>query len=92
MNRSGEVNEHVVVRIRQCEAADDGCSTILDLDTDTGPMRLRLDRPFLQTLIGAASLTPLTQGRASLRDTADVPPIVRFLTTVQRPLKPEPDK
>lgn len=92
MNPLAEVNEHVVVRIRQCEAAEDGCSTILDLDTNTGPMRLRLNRPFLQTLIGAASVAPLAQNRPALRDAADVPPIVRFLTAVQHPLEPDADK
>ena len=88
MDRTGEVNEHVVVRIRQCEASDDGISTILDLDTDTGPMRLRLDRPFMHTLIGAAAVAPLAQAHA-LRESTDIPPIVRFLNTIQRPRKSE---
>ncbi|HLU77893.1 MAG TPA: hypothetical protein VKZ48_08335 [Burkholderiales bacterium] len=88
MDRTDEVNEHVVVRIRQCEASEDGVSTILDLDTDTGPMRLRLDRPFLHTLIGAAAVAPVAQNHA-LRESADIPPIVRFLTAIQRPLERE---
>ncbi|MFO7188549.1 MAG: hypothetical protein DIU74_002565 [Pseudomonadota bacterium] len=91
MNRSaGEVHEHVVVRILQCEASDDGCATILDLDTNTGPMRLRLARPFLHTLIGAAATAQLAPAAGSaFSDTGDVPPIVRFLTAVQRPLASE---
>lgn len=88
MNRSAsDVHEHVVVRILQCEASDDGRAAILDIDTNSGPLRLRLARPFLHTLIGAASTaqyatSPRSEATAPAAG-AEVPPIVRFLTTVQ---------
>ena len=76
------VSEHVVVGIVQCEASDDGRAAILDLDTNSGPMRLHLARPFLHTLIGAASTAEHSERRAD-QDSPDLPPIVRFLRTVQ---------
>lgn len=79
MDRSAsQVREHVVVRILQCEPSDDGRATILDIDTNTGPLRLHMTRPFLHTLIGAASTAQFAK-EGSARDN-DVPPIVRFLT------------
>lgn len=84
MNRSAsDVHEHVVVRILQCEASDDGRAAILDIDTNTGPLRLRLARPFLHTLIGAASTAQYAAPRSEAAE-PEVPPIVRFLTTVQQ--------
>lgn len=87
MNRSAsDVHEHVVVRILQCEASDDGRAAILDIDTNSGPLRLRLARPFLHTLIGAASTAQYATSPRSEATPAcgpEVPPIVRFLTAVQ---------
>ena len=91
MNRSAPaVREHVVLSILQCGASDDGRATILDIDTNSGPLRLRLARPFLHKLIGAASNAQFAQENdATTREPVDVPPIVRFLTTIQGPLLPE---
>lgn len=93
MNRSvPAVNEHVVLSILGCATSPDGGATILDVDTNSGPLRLRLARPFLHTLIGAASTAQLEQESADVaREPVDVPPIVRFLTTIQGPLLPEPE-
>ena len=91
MNRSAPaVHEHVVLSILQCAASDDGRATILDIDTNSGPLRLRLARPFLHKLIGAASTAQFAQENdVATRELIDVPPIVRFLTTIQGPLLPE---
>jgi len=82
MTQPAHVTEHVVVGILQCESSDDGRAAILDLDTNSGPMRLHLARPFLHTLIGAASTAEHAEHRAE-EDSPDLPPIVRFLRTVQ---------
>ncbi len=98
MNRSAPaVREHVVLSILRCATSADGGATILDVDTNSGPLRLRLARPFLHTLIGAASTPQLPQDddvvvrEPVAREPSDVPPIVRFLTTIQGPLLPEPE-
>lgn len=93
MNRSvPAVREHVVLSILRCATSADGDATILDVDTNSGPLRLRLARPFLHTLIGAASTPQLSQDDdVVVHEASDVPPIVRFLTTIQGPLLPEPE-